>query len=107
VTTTTVPGLNASFTFSPNPCTINPGPAVNCTVDSSSSSGVIATRQWLYAGKVVVDQVVHALGFGCGDLIGSGTTRTISVRLTIFDAAGNVSTVDNGLPVNIVGGACP
>ncbi len=76
-------------------------------MDSSSSTGDITNRQWLYAGKVIVDQVVHALGFGCGDLIGSGTTRTISVRLTISDAAGNVSTVDNGLPVNIVGGACP
>ncbi len=105
--TTSVFPLNASFTFSPNPCTISPGPAVNCTVDSGASTGDITTRQWLYAGKVVVDQVVHSLGFGCGDLIGSGTTRTISVRLTVFDAAGNVSTVDNGLPVNIVGLACP
>src|SRR5687768_3609303 len=49
VTTTTVAALNASFTFSPNPCTISPGPAVNCTVDSSSSTGDITTRQWLYA----------------------------------------------------------
>ena len=105
--TTTVPALNASFTFSPNPCTINPGPTVNCTVDSGASTGDIATRQWLYAGKTIINQVVHALGFVCGDLIGSGTTRTISVRLTISDSAGNVSSVDNGLPVNIVGGACP
>lgn len=105
--TTTTPALNASFTFSPNPCTISPGPAVNCTVDSSSSTGEITTRQWLYAGKVIVDQVVHALGFVCSDLIGSGTTRTISVRLRIFNAAGDMSDVDNGIPVNIVGGACP
>ena len=105
--TTSVLALNASFTFSPNPCTFSPGPTINCTVNSGSSTGDIATRRWNYAGKEVLDQTVHALSFGCGDLIGSGTTRTLSVRLTIFDAAGNLSTVDNGVPVNIVGGACP
>jgi hypothetical protein len=105
--TTTVNPLNASFTNSPNPCTISPGPAINCTVDSGGSSGDITTRKWNYAGKEVVDQIVHTLGFGCGDLVGTGTTRTLSVRLTVFDAAGNLSTVDNGVAVTIVGGACP
>jgi hypothetical protein len=106
-TTTVAPSLNAAFTFSPNPCTISsPGPSINCTVDSSTSAGDITTRQWLYAGKVVVDQVVHTLSFGCGDLAGSGGTRTISVRLNVFDAAGNVSTVDNGVPVNVGSGTC-
>lgn len=106
-TTTVAPSLNAAFTFSPNPCTISsPGPSINCTVDSSTSTGDITTRQWLYAGKVVVDQVVHTLSFGCGDLAGSGGTRTISVRLNVFDAAGNVSTVDNGVPVNVGSGTC-
>jgi hypothetical protein len=106
-TTIVTTALNASFTFSPNPCTFSPGPSINCTVDSGSSTGDIATRRWLYAGKEIIDQVVHSLSFGCGDLLGSGTTRTISVRLTIVDTTGNVSSVDNGLPVNIVGGACP
>jgi len=105
--TTTVTALNASFTFSPNPCTFSPGPSINCTVDSSSSTGDITTRRWNYAGKQVVDQITHGLGFGCGDLQGSGINRTLSVRLTVFDGAGNQSTVDNGVPVMIVGGACP
>jgi hypothetical protein len=106
-TTVVVSALNASFTFSPNPCTFAPGPSINCTVDSSSSTGDITTRRWNYAGKQVVDQITHALSFACSDLVGSGTTRTVSVRLTVFDAAGNQSTVDNGVPVNIVGAACP
>jgi hypothetical protein len=105
--TTTVTALNASFTFSPNPCTFSPGPSINCTVDSGSSTGDITSRRWNYAGKQVVDQITHGLSFGCGDLVGSGAIRTISVRLTVFDAAGNQSTVDNGVPVMIVGGACP
>jgi len=105
--TTTVTALNASFTHSPNPCTFSPGPTINCTVDSGSSTGPIATRKWNYAGKEVVDQVTLALSFGCSDLAGTGTNRTLSVRLTVFDAAGNLSTVDNGVPVTIVGGACP
>jgi hypothetical protein len=105
--TTTTVALQANFTFSPNPCTISPGPAVNCTVDSSSSTGTITTRKWNYGGKEIVDQVIHALSFGCGDLFGTGGTRTISVRLTVTDADGNISTVDNGLPVSIVGAACP
>jgi len=106
-TTVVTTALNASFTFSPNPCTFSPGPSINCTVDSSSSTGDITSRRWNYAGKQVVDQITHGLSFACSDLLGSGTTRTISVRLTVFDAAGNQSTVDNGVPVNIVGGACP
>jgi carboxypeptidase family protein len=105
--TTTVTALNASFTFSPNPCTFSPGPSINCTVDSGSSTGEITSRKWNYAGKEVIDQITHGLSFGCGDLVGSGTNRTISVRLTVFDAAGNQSTVDNGVPVTIVGAACP
>jgi carboxypeptidase family protein len=104
VVTTT---LNASFTFSPNPCTFSPGPSINCTVDSSSSTGTISSRKWNYAGKEIIDQITHSLSFACSDLLGSGTNRTISVRLTVFDAGGNLSTVDNGVPVTIVGGACP
>jgi hypothetical protein len=106
-TTVVTSTLNASFTFSPNPCTFSPGPSINCTVDSSSSTGDITSRRWNYAGKQVVDQITLGLSFGCGDLVGSGTTRTLSVRLTVFDAANNQSTVDNGVPVTIVGGACP
>jgi hypothetical protein len=105
--TTTVTALNASFTFSPNPCTFSPGPSINCTVDSGSSTGEITSRKWNYAGKEVIDQVTLNLSFGCGDLVGSGTNRTVSVRLTVFDASGNLSTVDNGVPVTIVGAACP
>jgi hypothetical protein len=105
--TTTVTALNASFTFSPNPCTFSSGPSISCTVDSSSSTGAITSRKWNYAGKEVVDQVTHSLSFACSDLVGSGTNRTVSVRLTVFDAGGNQSTVDNGVPVTIVGGACP
>jgi len=105
--TTTALALQANFTFSPNPCTINPGPTVNCTVDSSSSTGTITTRKWNYGGKEILDQVTHSLSFLCADLIGSGGVRTISVRLTVQDADGNISTVDNGVPVSIVGGACP
>jgi hypothetical protein len=106
-TTVVTSTLNASFTFSPNPCTFSPGPSINCSVDSGSSSGEITSRKWNYAGKEVVDQVTHGLSFGCSDLAGSGTTRTLSVRLTVFDAGGNSSTVDNGIPVTISGGACP
>jgi Carboxypeptidase regulatory-like domain len=106
-TTVVTTTLNASFTFSPNPCTFSPGPSINCTVDSSSSTGDISSRRWNYAGKQVVDQITLGLSFACSDLIGSGTNRTISVRLTVFDAGGNQSTVDNGVPVTIVGGACP
>ena len=106
-TTTTVSPLNAMFTFSPNPCTISPGPSVNCTVDSGPSTGNITTRKWNYGGKEVIDQVTLALSFGCSDLSGSGGTRTVSVRLTIMDADGNLSTVDNGVPVSIVSNACP
>lgn len=105
--TTSVFPLNAAFTFLPNPCTISPGPSVNCTVDSSSSTGNITSRKWNYGGKEVVDQVTLALSFGCGDIFGSGSTRTVSVRLTVFDADGNLSTVDNGVPVTIVSNACP
>lgn len=105
--TTTALALQANFTFSPNPCTINPGPTVNCTVDSSTSTGTITTRKWNYGGKEVLDQVTLSLSFLCSDLIGTGGVRTISVRLTVQDAGGNVSTVDNGIPVSIVGGACP
>src|SRR4029453_974958 len=74
----TVTSLNASFTFSPNPCTFSPGPSINCTVDSGSSTGDITSRRWNYAGKQVVDQITHGLGFGCGDLQGSGINRTLS-----------------------------
>jgi Carboxypeptidase regulatory-like domain len=105
--TTSVSPLNAAFTFAPNPCTISPGLSVNCTVDSSTSTGNITTRKWNYGGKEVIDQVTLALSFGCGDLVGSGTNRTVSVRLTIMDADGNISTVDNGVPVTIVNNACP
>jgi len=106
-TTVVTSTLNASFTFSPNPCTFSPGPSINCTVDSSSSSGAITSRKWNYAGKEVIDQITLGLSFACSDLVGSGTNRTLSVRLTVFDAGGNLSTVDNGVPVTIVGGACP
>jgi hypothetical protein len=105
--TTTVLALQANFTFSPNPCTISPGNVVNCTVDSSTSTGDITTRRWNYGGKEIIDQVTHSLSFQCSDLIGSGGVRTISVRLTVQDAGGNISTVDNGVPVSIVGNACP
>ena len=106
-TTVVTTALQANFTFSPNPCTISSGPSINCTVDSSTSTGEITSRKWNYAGKEIIDQITHGLSFGCGDLLGSGTNRTLSVRLTVFDAGGNLSTVDNGVPVTIVGGACP
>jgi hypothetical protein len=108
-TTSTVvtTALQANFTFSPNPCTFSPGPSINCTVDSGSSTGAITSRKWNYAGKEVIDAVTLGLSFACSDLLGSGTNRTLSVRLTVFDAGGNLSTVDNGVPVQIVGGACP
>jgi hypothetical protein len=105
--TTTVVALNASFTVSPNPCTFSPGPTISCSADSSSSTGDITSRKWNYAGKEVIDQVTLNLSFACGDLLGSGINRTLSVRLTVFDAGGNQSTVDNGVPVMIVGAACP
>jgi len=106
-TTVVTTALNASFTFSPNPCTFSPGPSINCSADSSSSTGDITSRKWNYAGKEVIDQITLNLTFACGNLVGSGINRTLSVRLTVFDAGGNLSTVDNGVPVQIVGGACP
>src|SRR4029450_5059704 len=64
-TTVVTTTLNASFTFSPNPCTFSPGPSINCTVDSSSSTGEITSRRWNYAGKEVIDQVAPGLSFAC------------------------------------------
>jgi hypothetical protein len=105
-TTVVTTALTAIFTNSPNPCTYATG-SINCTVDSGPSTGAITSRKWNYAGKEVIDQITLNLSFGCGDLVGSGTNRTLSVRLTVFDADGNLSTVDNGVPVAIVGNACP
>jgi hypothetical protein len=101
-TTVVTTALQANFTFSPNPCTFSSG-SINCSADSSSSTGEITSRKWNYAGKEVIDQVALNLTFACGDLVGSGAVRTLSVRLTVFDAGGNLSTVDNGVPVMLSG----
>ena len=105
-TTTTVNPLNAAFTFSPDPCTFATG-AINCLVDSSPSTGDITMRKWNWAGREAIDSIAFNLTFACVDLQGSGTVRTLSVRLTVFNAVGDVSSVDSGVPVSIVGGACP
>ena len=111
-TTTTGGGLHASFTWTPNPCTIGNG-GVNCTVDASGATGVrssprtIATYHWAYAGKDVFNQVTFALSFACGDLLGSGATRTLSVRLTVVDTDGNADSLDQGVPVTVLNNVCP
>jgi hypothetical protein len=106
-TTTTTQNLTANFTWSPNPCTIGPGTATNCTVDGSSSTGNITRYHWAYAGKDVFDQISFALSFSCSNLIGTGTVVTLSVRLTVFDATGAADSIDQGVPVTKLGGACP
>ena len=115
-TTTIAPTLKANFSWSPNPCTIGPG-GTNCTVDGSSSSGftsrgftsrgAIAKFVWNYAGKEVVNQQTVTLSFGCGDLFGTGTNVNLSVRLTVYDDAGNLDTLDQSIPVQKSGGVCP
>jgi len=106
-TTTTVPaGPQASFSFSPNPCTIDPGGATNCT-GTNTSTGDVASIEWLWAGKRVTNQNTVNLTFGCGDLLGSGGTRTLSVRLNATGTDGTISTVDSGVPVQVNGAACP
>jgi hypothetical protein len=111
-TTTISPGVKASFTWSPNPCTIGNG-GVNCTVDAGGSTGfrssprTIVTYHWAYAGKDVFNQITLNLSFGCGDLLGSGVNRTLSVRLTVIDDAGTADSIDQGVPVTIQNNACP
>jgi len=106
-TTTTAQNLTASFTWSPNPCTIGPGTATNCTVDGGASTGNIKTYHWAYAGKDVFDQVSFALSFNCTHLTGTGLVGTLSVRLTVLDDAGNADSIDQGVPVTKQGGVCP
>jgi hypothetical protein len=74
---------------------------------TSTSTGSVASTQWLYAGKTVNNQNPLGLTLACGDLIGSGSVRTVSVRLNVTGSDGSTGTVDNGVPVQIVGGFCP
>lgn len=111
-TTTTFP-INASFSWSPNPCTIAPGPAVTCTVDGSAStglrSGAISVYHWAFAGVDIFGQVIVNLApyVNCSHFVGTGGTVTLSVRLTVTDDAGNSSSVDQGVPFSKQGGVCP
>jgi len=105
-TTTSNVTLQANFSVSPNPCTIDPGAVTNCT-GTNQSTGDIMKTEWLWAGKSAVNQNTVNLTFGCGDLVGTGTQRTLSVRLNVTGTDGTVSTTDTGVPVQINGGACP
>jgi hypothetical protein len=111
-TTSVSAGIHASFTWSPDPCTIGNG-GVNCTVDASGSTGfrsaprTIVTYHWAYAGKDVFNQTTLALSFGCGNLLGSGVNRTLSVRLTVVDENGGADSIDQGVPVTIQNNVCP
>jgi hypothetical protein len=106
-TTTTVPSIHATFTWSPNPCTIDVGPVVNCMVDGGASTGSNIRFHWAYAGKDVFDQAAFNLSLGCGNLQGSGTNVTASVRLTITDDSGNTDSIDQGVPFTKLNGVCP
>lgn len=111
--TTTVFPINANFTWSPNPCTINQGPAVTCTVDGSASTGLrssaISTYHWAFAGVDIFGQtIVNLAGYvQCQHFVGTGINVTLNVRLTVVDDAGNASTVDQGVPFTKLNGVCP
>jgi hypothetical protein len=52
---------------------VQPGPSINCTVDSGSSTGIISSRKWKHAGKEVVDVKSRTAleASACSDLVGS------------------------------------
>jgi len=110
-TTTTIPvtpTLKADFTWTPDPCTITGASAtVDCTVDATlASTGQIIKYEWTYKGKTVANNARFMLVLACSDL-GSGSSDSVSVTLTVFDPGGTTNTVTKGVPINKVSGACP
>jgi hypothetical protein len=106
-TTTTTPTLHADFFWTPDPCTITGATAtVDCTVDGSASTGSITTYAWSYKSKTVANNARFMLVLACSDL-GSSTSDTVNVTLTVTDTGGGTDTVTKGVPINKVSGACP
>jgi hypothetical protein len=112
-TTTPVTPLHASFTWSPNPCTIDSGNVVTCVVDGSASTGLITPRtivqyHWAYAGQDVLNSTSFNLSVpSCGAFQGSGVNVSLKVRLTVVDDQGNADTLEQGIPFTKLNGACP
>jgi hypothetical protein len=108
-TSTIAPTLHADFTWTPDPCTISGSPpVVNCTVDGTTSTpiGSITTYLWSYKSQTVPNNARFMLVLACSDL-GSSTSDTVSVTLTVFNAGGTTDTVTKGVPINKINGACP
>jgi len=97
----------ASFTFSPNPCTISgSGATENCTFNAAGSnagSGTITAYIWNYLGNSVQTSsptLVPTFG-GCG--IGGGQQVNVPVTLQVRNSFNLTSAPFNlGVPVRKV-----